>query len=65
MRPPLLTLVSDPYVAFLFERMDKDPNDLSKEYAWDALRRIRIENGLIKEHWDEAVIAPTAPAAPR
>jgi hypothetical protein len=25
---------------------------------------IRVENGLIKEHWDEAVIAPTAAAAP-
>jgi len=61
-RPPLLTLVSGPYVVFLFERMDKDPNDLSKEYAWTHFDVIRIENGLIKEHWDEAVIAPATPA---
>jgi len=61
-RPPLLTLVSGPYVVFLFERTDKDPNDLSKEYAWTHFDVIRIENGLIKEHWDEAVIAPATPA---
>ena len=42
--------------------MDKDPNDLSKEYAWTHFDVIRIENGLIKEHWDEAVIAPATPA---
>jgi len=47
---------------WLFERMDKDPNDLSKEYAWTHFDVIRIENGLIKEHWDEAVIAPATPA---
>jgi len=62
-RPPSLTLVSGPYVVFMFDRTDKDPNDPSKEYVWNHFDVIRIENGLIKEHWDEAVMA--APAAPR
>jgi predicted SnoaL-like aldol condensation-catalyzing enzyme len=56
-RPPSLTLVSGPYVVFMFDRVDKDPNDSSKEYVWNHFDVIRVENGLIKEHWDEAVIA--------
>jgi predicted SnoaL-like aldol condensation-catalyzing enzyme len=65
-RPPSLTLVSGPYVVFMFERTDKDPNDPSKDYVWHHFDVIRVENGLIKEHWDEAVMAaPAAPAAPR
>jgi predicted SnoaL-like aldol condensation-catalyzing enzyme len=60
-RPPSLTLVSGPYVLFMFDRTDKDPNDPSREYVWNHFDVIRIENGLIKEHWDEAVMA-AAPA---
>ena len=58
---PLITLVSGPYVVFMWERKDKDPNDPSQEYAWSHFDVIRVEGGLIKEHWDEAVIAPKAP----
>ena len=58
--PPTITLVSGPYVAFMWNRKDKDPNDPSQEYVWSHFDVIRVENGLIKEHWDEAVIAPTA-----
>jgi predicted SnoaL-like aldol condensation-catalyzing enzyme len=63
LRPPSLTVVSGPYVVFMFDRVDKDPNDPSQEYAWNHFDVIRIENGLIKEHWDEAVMA--APVAAR
>ena len=59
--PPSLTVTSGPYVVFMFDRVEKDPNDPSKEYVWNHFDVIRIENGLIKEHWDEAVLA----AAPR
>jgi predicted SnoaL-like aldol condensation-catalyzing enzyme len=55
-RPPSLTLVSGPYVVFMYDRVDKDPNDASKEYVWNHFDVIRVENGLIKEHWDEAII---------
>jgi predicted SnoaL-like aldol condensation-catalyzing enzyme len=56
-RPPAITLVSGPYVVFMFDRTEKDPNDPSKEYVWSHFDVIRVENGLIKEHWDEAVMA--------
>jgi predicted SnoaL-like aldol condensation-catalyzing enzyme len=58
---PSLTLVSGPYVLMMWDRKDKDPNDPAREYVWNHFDVIRVENGLIKEHWDEAVIA--APAA--
>jgi predicted SnoaL-like aldol condensation-catalyzing enzyme len=57
---PSLTLVSGPYVLMMWDRQDKDPNDPSREYVWNHFDVIRVENGLIKEHWDEAVIAPPA-----
>jgi predicted SnoaL-like aldol condensation-catalyzing enzyme len=60
LRPPSLTLVSGPYVLMMWDRKDKDPNDPAREYVWNHFDVIRIENGLIKEHWDEAVIAPPA-----
>ncbi len=58
---PSLSLVSGPYVLMMWDRKDKDPNDATREYVWNHFDVVRIENGLIKEHWDEAVIA--APAA--
>ena len=58
---PSLTLVSGPYVLMMWDRKDKDPNDPAREYVWNHFDVIRVENGLIKEHWDEAVVA--APAA--
>ena len=59
---PVLTLVNGPYVLFMWDRMAKDPDDPSREYKWNHFDVVRIENGLIKEHWDEAVIAPPRPA---
>jgi predicted SnoaL-like aldol condensation-catalyzing enzyme len=58
LNPPVLTLVSGPYVLFMWDRAAKDPDDPSREYKWNHFDVVRVENGLIKEHWDEAVIAP-------
>jgi len=60
-RPPAITLVSGPYVVFMWDRTDKDPNDATQEYIWSHFDVVRIENGLIKEHWDEAVMAAPPP----
>jgi len=57
---PSLTLGSGPYVLMMWDRKDKDPNDPTREYVWNHFDVIRVENGLIKEHWDEAVIPPPA-----
>ena len=55
--PPRITLASGPYVVMMWDRMAEDPNDPSQEYAWNHFDVVRVENDLIKEHWDEAIIA--------
>jgi predicted SnoaL-like aldol condensation-catalyzing enzyme len=59
--PPVLTLINGPYCLMMWDRKSKDPADPSKEYVWNHFDVVRIENGLIKEHWDEAVLEPVTP----
>jgi predicted SnoaL-like aldol condensation-catalyzing enzyme len=59
---PSLTLVNGPYVVMMWDRKEKDPADMSKEYTWNHFDVVRVD-GQIKEHWDEARINPPAPAA--
>jgi len=56
--PPSLTLINGPYSVMMWDRTAKDPDDPSREYKWNHFDVVRIENGLIKEHWDEARINP-------
>jgi predicted SnoaL-like aldol condensation-catalyzing enzyme len=60
--PPVLTLANGPYVVMMWDRKVKDPADPSKDYVWNHYDVVRVENGKIKEHWDEAIINPPAPA---
>ena len=55
---PVLTLVDGPYCLFMWDRMAKDPDDASSQYKWNHFDIVRVENGFIKEHWDEARINP-------
>ena len=63
LNPPALTLIDGPYSLMMWDRMAKDPDDPSKEYKWNHFDVVRAENGLIKEHWDEARINPPQPGA--
>ncbi len=56
--PPVLTLVDGPYSVMMWNRTAKDPDDPSKTYTWNHYDVVRMENGHIKEHWDEARINP-------
>ena len=61
LNPPVLTLINGPYSFMMWDRKVKDPADPTKEYVWNHYDVVRVEKGLIKEHWDEAII--NAPAA--
>jgi predicted SnoaL-like aldol condensation-catalyzing enzyme len=50
---PALTLADGPFVIMMWHQKGTDPSDPSKEYIWNHYDAVRIENGLIKEHWDE------------
>jgi predicted SnoaL-like aldol condensation-catalyzing enzyme len=54
--PPVLTLVNGPYCLLMMERTAKDPDDPTREYKWNHFNVIRVEKGLIKEHWDDFII---------
>jgi len=58
---PSLTLIDGPYSLMMWDRQAKDPDDPSKMYTWDHFDVVRVENGKIKEHWDEARINPPQP----
>ena len=62
---PVLTLINGPYSVMMWDRTAKDPDDPNREYKWNHFDVVRMENNLIKEHWDEARINPPARAAPR
>jgi predicted SnoaL-like aldol condensation-catalyzing enzyme len=49
---------------FMRDTKAKDPLDPQKEYVRDHFDIVRIENGMIAEHWDEAKkAAPVATQA--
>jgi len=61
--PPTLTLVSGNLVLFFGTRTAKDPADESKTYPTYRFDMVRVDDGLIQEHWDVARKNPPAPPA--
>ena len=59
---PTLTIVSGPYAFYLFKRTEKDPDDPNKTYPAYWFDLVRVENGMVQEHWDAAMKNPPAPA---
>src|SRR5262245_37239195 len=57
---PTLTLVSGSYVFFMFKRMEKDPDDPNKTYPAYWFDMVRVDQGMIQEHWDAATKNPPA-----
>lgn len=57
--PPILTLVNGPYSMMIWPRPnEKDPDDPSKTYNFYHYDLVRVEKGVVKEHWDEFVMNP-------
>ena len=51
---PTLMFASGPYVFLIVKRMEKDPDDPNKTYPAYWFDMVRVENGMIQEHWDAA-----------
>ena len=58
---PTLMFASGSYVFLIVKRAEKDPDDPSKTYPAYWFDMVRVDNGLIQEHWDAAVKNPPAP----
>jgi predicted SnoaL-like aldol condensation-catalyzing enzyme len=61
---PTLMFASGSYVFLIVKRAEKDPEDASKTYPAYWFDMVRVDNGMIQEHWDAAVKNPP-PAAGR
>jgi predicted SnoaL-like aldol condensation-catalyzing enzyme len=59
---PALAIVSGSYVFMMFKRMNMDPDDPSKTYPAYWFDMVRVDNGLVQEHWDSAVKNAPPPA---
>jgi len=59
---PALTIVSGSYVFMMFKRTLMDPDDPSKPYPAYWFDMVRVDNGLVQEHWDAAVKNAPPPA---
>src|SRR6476660_1544680 len=58
---PAVILTSGDLVFMMFDREGKDPADPSKTYKYNWFDMLRVDNGMIQEHWDTARKAPPAP----
>jgi predicted SnoaL-like aldol condensation-catalyzing enzyme len=61
-KEPKLILTSGNIVFFLVENEGKDPVDPSKTYKYNWFDMLRVDDGMIQEHWDTAKKNPPPPA---
>jgi len=61
-KKPVLILTSGNIVFFLVENEGKDPADPSKTYKYNWFDMLRVDDGMIQEHWDTAKKNPPPPA---
>jgi predicted SnoaL-like aldol condensation-catalyzing enzyme len=56
--PPLKAFAKGDYVVMVWEHEEPDPTDPSKTYKFNTFDAVRIQNGKIQEHWDNAMKNP-------
>jgi len=59
---PMMIIPSGQFVFYMSPRQLKNPDDESKMYTTYWFDIVRVDNGMIQEHWDAAVKNPPAPA---
>lgn len=61
---PELIITSGNLVLHMFRRFSADPSDPSKVYKWNWFDMVRVDGGLVQEHWDMAMKTPPPPSVP-
>ena len=61
---PMLIIASGQFVFYMSKRELDHPDDATKtkKYTTYWFDMVRVDNGMIQEHWDAAVKNPPAPA---
>jgi predicted SnoaL-like aldol condensation-catalyzing enzyme len=62
---PELVIVSGNLVLYVMERYSTDPVDPSKVYKWNWFDMVRVDDGMIQEHWDMAMKTPPPASVPK
>ena len=58
---PTLMFASGSYVFLIVKRAEKDPDDPNQTYPAYWFDMVRVDNGMVQEHWDSAMKNPPAP----
>ena len=62
---PELIITSGNLVFYMMTRYSADPVDPSKVYKWNWFDMVRVDDGMVQEHWDMAMKTPPAPSVPK
>ncbi len=60
---PVIQFAKGDYVVFVWERQANDPNT-GEEYDFNFFDIVRVENGMVAEHWDSVFRTAPPPGAP-
>ena len=58
---PVIQFAKGDYVVFVWEREGTDPADDSRTYLYNFFDIVRVENGMVQEHWDSVYKTSTEP----
>jgi predicted SnoaL-like aldol condensation-catalyzing enzyme len=61
---PELIITSGNLTLYLMKRFSPEPTDPTKVYKWNWFDMVRVNNGMIQEHWDMANKNPTPMSVP-
>jgi predicted SnoaL-like aldol condensation-catalyzing enzyme len=62
---PSLVLTSGNLVLMMFDRWSAEPTDATKAYKWNWFDMVRVDGGMVQEHWDMAMKTPPPASVPR
>jgi predicted SnoaL-like aldol condensation-catalyzing enzyme len=61
---PELIITSGNLTLYMMKRFSPDPADPNKVYKWNWFDMVRVDDGMIQEHWDMANKNPTPKSVP-
>jgi predicted SnoaL-like aldol condensation-catalyzing enzyme len=61
---PILIITSGDLSLFMFDRQVPDPAHPDRKYNYNHVDMVRVENGMVQEHWDGVRKAQPPAAAP-
>ncbi|MEQ1759728.1 MAG: nuclear transport factor 2 family protein [Vicinamibacterales bacterium] len=62
---PELIITNGNLVFYMMRRFSTEPSDASKAYKWNWFDMVRVENGMVAEHWDMAMKSQPPASVPR